>query len=88
MPTTRTPLRPGDRVRFSRRWLQSTATYSGDLPALKGTVQETRTFCRGGNTYCRVLWDTPYFADEHGNPSRFSTVLSSNLHKLGTREFN
>jgi hypothetical protein len=79
---TRTPLRPGDRVRFSRRWLQSTCSYTGDLPFLRGTVQEVRQLSKRGDTYCRVLWDQLYFETWH------TSVFSSNLNRIGTREIN
>lgn len=60
----------GDRVRFTRAWLQSTGSYTGQLPRLTGTVTEVRKL---GTIYVKVLWDQVYFEE------RETMALASNL---------
>ena len=62
----------GARVRFTRNWLQSTCSYTGPVPQLRGIVTELRPF--GGGTLATVLWDGPaYFSTPSTN------VLACNL---------
>lgn len=68
-------LAPGDRVRFSRAWLQSTATYTGELPRLRGTVAAICSF-RSCPPLVTVNWDHPYFGE------RATAVLATNLQHL------
>lgn len=50
-------IRVGDQVRYSRDWLRSTGTFTGDLPAAKGVVTELKDL--GGLTLARIEWDRP-----------------------------
>jgi hypothetical protein len=46
----------GDRVRFSRAFLQSTGQYTGWAPFARGIVREMNTLSPGC-TICAVQWD-------------------------------
>ncbi len=58
----------GDRVRYSRQWLQSTGQYAGDCANAKGVVIGLKPF--GDNALAEIDWNNPDI------PSR---VLACNL---------
>jgi hypothetical protein len=68
----KTPPTIGSRVRFSKAWLQSTCTYTGEVPFLRGTVTAVRTF-NGCPPLVTVDWDHHYFETKATN------VLATNL---------
>jgi hypothetical protein len=47
----------GDQVRYSRNWLQSTSTFTGDLPRAKGTVTAIKDL--GSLKIATIDWDKP-----------------------------
>jgi len=65
----------GDTVRYSRQWLQSTGTHTGDLPRAKGTVTAIKDL--GSLKIATIDWDKPDV------PER---VNIANLSKVKTRE--
>lgn len=73
--TKRQPIAIGDRVRFSSSWLRSTASYTGPIGQLRGTVIAIREY-----TSCPPLitvhWDQRYFQEQDTN------VLATNLQRL------
>jgi hypothetical protein len=64
----------GDNVRYSRNWLQSTATHTGDLPRAKGI---TAIKDLGSLKIATIDWDLPDI------PER---VNVANLSKVKQRE--
>jgi hypothetical protein len=62
----------GSRVRFSKAWLQSTGTYTGPVPQLRGTVAAVRTFS-SCPAMVAVDWDVRYF------DGKITNVLATNL---------
>jgi hypothetical protein len=67
-------LNVGDTVRFKRAFLQSTCSYTGELPRLKGTVVSVGL--DGLSGYVRVDWDYIYFQ------TKATGVLASNLERI------
>ncbi|QEH36577.1 hypothetical protein OJF2_51610 [Aquisphaera giovannonii] len=65
----------GDTVRYSRRWLQSTGTHTGDLPRAKGTVTAIKDY--GSTKIATIDW---------GNPEIPERVNVANLSKVKQRE--
>ena len=64
----------GTRVRFAKAWLQSTCTYTGPVPQLRGTVTAVRTF-KSAPAMVTVDWDVRYF------DSKATNVLACNLER-------
>lgn len=62
----------GQRVRFTRSWLQSIGAYTGQLPQMRGTVTGIRKYS-GGSVMVSVDWDVLYFQTKE------TSVLSCNL---------
>lgn len=62
----------GSRVRFSKAWLQSTCSYAGEVPFLKGTVTAVREY-KSCPPLVTVDWDHQYFETKATN------VLATNL---------
>lgn len=62
----------GNRVRFSKTWLQSTCSYTGEVPFLKGTVTAVREY-KSCPPLVTVDWDHHYFETKATN------VLATNL---------
>lgn len=44
----------GDKVQYSRQWLQSTGTYTGDIPFARGTVVMLHSI--GERTIATIDW--------------------------------
>jgi len=65
----------GDHVRYSRAWLQSTGTHTGDLPRAKGTVTAIKDL--GSLKIATINWENPEI------PER---VNVANLSKVKQRE--
>ena len=65
----------GDTVRYSRDWLQSTGTFTGDLPRAKGVVTAIRDY--GSTKIATVDW---------GNEDIPERVNVANLSKVKQRE--
>jgi hypothetical protein len=65
----------GDTVRYSRAWLQSTSTFTGDLPRAKGIVTAIKDL--GGLKIATIDW---------GNPEIPEKVNVANLSKVKVRE--
>jgi len=65
----------GDTVRYSRQWLQSTSTHTGDLPRAKGTVTAIKEL--GSLKIATIDW---------GNPDIPERVNVANLSKVRLRE--
>ncbi|WP_152051773.1 hypothetical protein [Tautonia marina] len=65
----------GDTVRYSRTWLQSTGTITGDLPRAKGIVTAIKDL--GSTKIATIEWDKPDI------PER---VNVANLSKVKQRE--
>lgn len=65
----------GDQVRYSRNWLQSTSTFTGDLPRAKGTVTAIKDY--GSTKIATIEWDKPDLPEK---------VNVANLSKVKTRE--
>lgn len=65
----------GDTVRYSRQWLQSTGTHTGELPRAKGTV-----------TAIKDLGSTKIATIDWGNPDIPERVNVVNLSKVRQRE--
>lgn len=56
--TARTqPIQVGDRVCYSKRFLQSTGQYTGDAPFGRGIV--TSLVPLGSTTLAEIQWDNP-----------------------------
>ena len=66
------PIAIGSRVRFSRAWLQSTCSYTGDVPFLRGTVTAIHAF-KSCPPLVTVDWDKHYF------DTKTTNVLATNL---------
>lgn len=66
------PTELGQRVRFTRSWLQSTGSYTGTVPQLRGTVTGIRKYS-GGTVLVSVDWDVHYFQTKE------TSVMASNL---------
>lgn len=71
----RTSLAVGDRVKFSRNWLGSTASMSSPVARLKGVIQTVKNY-PSGLQMVTVRWDRLYFDTLETN------VLSANLTRL------
>lgn len=57
--TARTqPIQVGDRVAYSKRFLQSTGQYTGDVPHARGTVAALVPLGKD-TTLAEIAWDTP-----------------------------
>lgn len=65
----------GDQVRYSRQWLQSTGTFTGDLPRAKGVVTAIKDY--GSTKIATIDW---------GNPEIPERVNVANLSKVKQRE--
>lgn len=65
----------GDTVRYSRQWLQSTGTHTGELPRAKGVVTAIKDY--GSTKIATIDW---------GNPDIPERVNVANLSKAKTRE--
>ena len=52
-----TPIKVGDRVCYSRTFLQSTGQYTGDTPQGRGVV--TALVPLGGTTLAEIEWNIP-----------------------------
>lgn len=72
-------LNVGDRVMYSRDWLRSTGTYTGDLPRKRGVIKEIENL--GGLKLAVVLW-------EGDAVPLWSKVNILNLRKAGAAEPN
>jgi hypothetical protein len=64
----------GDTVRYSQTWLQSTSTFTGDLPRAKGKVTAIKDL--GGLQIATIDW---------GNPDIPERVNVANLSKVKVR---
>lgn len=62
----------GSRVRFSKSWLKSTCSYTGEVPFLRGTVIAVREY-KGCPPLVTVDWDHQYF------DTKATNVLATNL---------
>lgn len=51
------PIQVGDRVAFSKQWLQSTGQLTGDIPFARGTVKELKPL--GETILVTVDWNDP-----------------------------
>ena len=51
------PIKVGDKVAYSKAFLQSTGSYAGDIPHARGEV--TALFSLGEVTLAEIAWDTP-----------------------------
>jgi hypothetical protein len=60
----------GSRVAYSKKWLQSTGTYTGPLPFARGTVTGFRNW---GTKIAIVDWNNPEIP-EHVNVSNLVTI--------------
>jgi hypothetical protein len=67
----------GDTVQYSRQWLQSTSTFTGDLPRAKGVVTAIKGY--GSTKIATIEWDRPDV------PER---VNVANLSKVKERELD
>ena len=65
----------GDTVRYSRTWLQSTSTHTGEIPRAKGIVTAIKDL--GGLKIATIDW---------GNPEIPERVNVANLSKVKQRE--
>ncbi len=52
------PIKEGDRVAYSKRFLQSTGQYTGDVPHARGTVTGLKVLSKDV-TLAEIAWDTP-----------------------------
>jgi hypothetical protein len=52
------PIKVGDRVAYSKRFLQSTGQYTGDVPHARGTVTALQPVGKD-MTLAEITWDTP-----------------------------
>lgn len=68
----------GDRVCYSKRFLQSTGQYSGDVPQARGTV--TALTPVGSNILADIDWNDPEI------PSRVNVANLSRVTKKGNFE--
>ena len=56
---TRThPLKPGDKVAYSTRFLQSISAYTGDLPFARGVIRSIDTLS-AETQIAEIDWNTP-----------------------------
>jgi hypothetical protein len=67
----------GDTVQYSRQWLQSTGTHTGNLPRAKGVVTAIKSY--GSTKIATIEWDRPDV------PER---VNVANLSKVKERELD
>jgi hypothetical protein len=51
------PLKVGDKVAYSKAFLQSTGSYTGDIPHARGKV--TGLISIGETTLAEIAWDRP-----------------------------
>ena len=51
------PIQVGDKVAYSKSFLQSTGSYAGDIPHARGKV--TALISLGQTTLAAIDWDTP-----------------------------
>jgi hypothetical protein len=51
------PIKVGDKVAYSKTFLQSTGSYTGDIPHARGEV--TALVSLGEVTLAEIAWDTP-----------------------------
>ena len=52
------PVKIGDTVAYTKQWLQSTGSYTGDLPRAKGKITGLKQL--GSElTLAEIEWDTP-----------------------------
>ncbi|HWY87125.1 MAG TPA: hypothetical protein VNX28_10390 [Gemmataceae bacterium] len=51
------PLKVGDKVAYSKAFLQSTGSYTGDIPHARGEV--TALISIGETTLAEITWDKP-----------------------------
>jgi hypothetical protein len=51
------PIKVGDKVAYSKSFLQSTGSYSGDIPHARGEV--TTLIPIGETTLAEIAWDRP-----------------------------
>jgi hypothetical protein len=68
------PIQVGDKVCYSKRFLQSTGQYTGDIPFARGVVQELIPF---GETMLAVI--------DWGDPNIPKRVNIANLTRVTTR---
>jgi hypothetical protein len=52
------PIKEGDRVAFSKQFLQGTGQYTGDMPHARGTVTGLKS-PGSDTTVAEIEWDTP-----------------------------
>lgn len=70
------PIQVGDRVCYSKRFLQSTGQYTGDVPFARGTV--TALVPLGSTTLAEITWDTPELP-ERVNVANLSRVTDKGI---------
>ncbi len=51
------PIKVGDKVAYSKAYLQSTGSYTGDIPHARGEV--TALIPLGETTLAEIAWDRP-----------------------------
>ena len=66
----------GDTVRYSRQWLQSTGTFTGDLPRAKGVVTAIKDY--GSTKIATIEWDKPEIP-ERVNVANLSKVTARGI---------
>jgi hypothetical protein len=64
----------GDRVGYSKAWLQSTCQYTGDVPFARGVITALQPL--GDNVLATIEWDAGF--------DMLGKVMCCNLWKVGT----
>ena len=70
------PVGVGDTVAYSKRWLQSTGQYTGDVPQARGRVTGIKVF--GDLVLADIEWDKPDLP-ERVNVKNLSRVVTGQV---------